>query len=499
MHAKRSVYIVTAVLFCSVSKATLNAAPPELAWMRSWNDGVLGYDQLKYIAADENGAYVVGMSSSAQPALDDVSIIRYDTAGEIAWERKYSGGDTRFDEPFDIALLSGGDLVVAVLSAGLSDTKIVLLRYDPKGNRIWENPWPVTGFLAHSMPLSMDVDAAGNVAVAGHYEDSYLLLVYGAGGSLLFDRTFGEKEQFFMAQDVAFTSADHIVVTGAGPGGFHSAAWNLNGDFQWSHIQPGDHGGVTGPCRIAADSSGNVIINGQPETFCGTHQNRTWKIDSNGTMLWERIHPEGKCASQTPRALAVGPNGDIIVGADAAATQSNEFGIDTIRFAGTGAFQWQRRFVEPSPTSSQPNRIVTDQFGNIFVAGVSTTIETRGWNNNLALLKYAPDGRLIWSVLYDSEMNDFAYDLSLGRDREIYVVGEGGLNNQFGTIIAKYDQIITPGDLDEDGRVDVVDLFQLLSRWGGCGQPCPPSCAADLNGDCDVNVSDLFILLANWG
>lgn len=58
---------------------------------------------------------------------------------------------------------------------------------------------------------------------------------------------------------------------------------------------------------------------------------------------------------------------------------------------------------------------------------------------------------------------------------------------------------ITPGDLDGDGHVNVVDLFQLLARWGDCSEPCPPSCAADLNGDCMVSVLDLFLLLSNWG
>lgn len=59
--------------------------------------------------------------------------------------------------------------------------------------------------------------------------------------------------------------------------------------------------------------------------------------------------------------------------------------------------------------------------------------------------------------------------------------------------------IFAPGDLNEDGHVNVTDLFQLLAAWGDCPQPCPPSCAGDLNDDCTIDVSDLFQLLANWG
>lgn len=59
-------------------------------------------------------------------------------------------------------------------------------------------------------------------------------------------------------------------------------------------------------------------------------------------------------------------------------------------------------------------------------------------------------------------------------------------------------QVLT-GDIDGDGVVGVADLLILLGGWGGCPQPCPPSCAADLDNDCQVGVGDLLIVLANWG
>lgn len=51
------------------------------------------------------------------------------------------------------------------------------------------------------------------------------------------------------------------------------------------------------------------------------------------------------------------------------------------------------------------------------------------------------------------------------------------------------------GDLNEDCRVDVMDLLILLLSWG----PCPHGCPADLNYDGAVNVLDKLILLGNWG
>ena len=41
-------------------------------------------------------------------------------------------------------------------------------------------------------------------------------------------------------------------------------------------------------------------------------------------------------------------------------------------------------------------------------------------------------------------------------------------------------------------------MRDLLAAWGGCADPCPPSCPADLDGDCNVGITDFLILLANW-
>jgi len=55
------------------------------------------------------------------------------------------------------------------------------------------------------------------------------------------------------------------------------------------------------------------------------------------------------------------------------------------------------------------------------------------------------------------------------------------------------------GDLDGDCMVGITDFLMLLSVWGPCDEPCPPSCPADLDGDCMVGITDFLMLLANWG
>lgn len=52
-----------------------------------------------------------------------------------------------------------------------------------------------------------------------------------------------------------------------------------------------------------------------------------------------------------------------------------------------------------------------------------------------------------------------------------------------------------PGDVNDDGVVNVFDLLEVLENWGACADPCP----ADLNGDGIVNAADLIQVVQNFG
>ncbi|UCD75238.1 MAG: right-handed parallel beta-helix repeat-containing protein [Phycisphaerales bacterium] len=56
------------------------------------------------------------------------------------------------------------------------------------------------------------------------------------------------------------------------------------------------------------------------------------------------------------------------------------------------------------------------------------------------------------------------------------------------------DECECPADLNNDGKVNIDDLFQILGAWGTCDE-----CPEDLNGDGKVNIDDLFIILGEWG
>ena len=53
-----------------------------------------------------------------------------------------------------------------------------------------------------------------------------------------------------------------------------------------------------------------------------------------------------------------------------------------------------------------------------------------------------------------------------------------------------------PGDIDESGAVNSVDLAAVLANWGTEGGKYP---RADVNSDGFINSSDLAAVLSEWG
>ena len=56
-----------------------------------------------------------------------------------------------------------------------------------------------------------------------------------------------------------------------------------------------------------------------------------------------------------------------------------------------------------------------------------------------------------------------------------------------------------PGDLDNDGDVDLNDLAALLAVYGTCAGDATYDPAADLDGSGCIDLPDLATLLAHYG
>jgi len=82
-------------------------------------------------------------------------------------------------------------------------------------------------------------------------------------------------------------------------------------------------------------------------------------------------------------------------------------------------------------------------------------------------------------------------------------VSNGGASGELAQLILPRPPQLCAGDIAPpgfgNGIVDVNDLLAVITAWGNCPAPCPPTCAADVNHDCVVNVNDLLAIITSWG
>lgn len=103
-------------------------------------------------------------------------------------------------------------------------------------------------------------------------------------------------------------------------------------------------------------------------------------------------------------------------------------------------------------------------------------------------LEYGPGGDL-----YVGNSNGVhRFDGETGEFIDVLVAtGDGGLSNPRGFV---FRYLGSPADVNNDGVVDIDDLFAVLAAWGPC-----TDCPEDVNDDGVVDIDDVFEVLANWG
>jgi hypothetical protein len=144
------------------------------AWIRRYDGPGNGTDSGRSLVVDgEGNVYVTGrVFVGGAGTRQDIGTIKYASDGTQLWVRHYSGGapsGSVSNAAAGIALAPGSGVYVAGFSAtGTSVTTydIATLRYDADGNELWARRYngPVDG---QDQPHGLATDAAGNVYITG--------------------------------------------------------------------------------------------------------------------------------------------------------------------------------------------------------------------------------------------------------------------------------------------------------------------------------------------
>jgi len=220
--------------------------------------------------------------------------------------------------------------------------------------------------------------------------------------------------------------------------------------------------------------------------------------------------PGGGCRIQVSEKLTFGPRAELTARPGA-----------RIRLAGT-----ELRFDQPDPAE-------VAGLGNLQLQAVSGVAQTlnfevackdlgpvaAGFQDNLALgaLIVGGDdvGQVVLLDFHDDQPDHAGAEalyveylvLKLGSvlmlgGRNLYykhLVDEGGIVLPGKDSLTQVAEFVHPGDVDDDGSVNIFDAFALNGAWGSSAGDPSYLASADFDGDGSIDQFDGFVMNQNWG
>ncbi len=189
---------------------------------------------------------------------------------------------------------------------------------------------------------------------------------------------------------------------------------------------------------IAVDSEGCVYTVGYSEGVGTESDVLTIKYDADGHELWLARYDGPHGDKDYGHGLALCPDGDIVVAGSSRDTLG-DFDLITIRYDSDGHEEWVATYDGPGSGEGLAYDIACDTLGGIYVTGYCWGGQSQ---EDAVTIKYAPDGTELWVSRYEGPVSgwDSGYELVLGRDGSVYVVGRSmGGYTSYDVLTIKYD------------------------------------------------------------
>ncbi|HKZ21803.1 MAG TPA: SBBP repeat-containing protein, partial [candidate division Zixibacteria bacterium] len=148
--------------------ATIKYSPAgDTLWVRRYNGPGNGHDEANALAVDGSGnVYVTGYSPGSGTG-PDYATIKYSPSGDTVWVRRYNGPFNHYDWAHALAVDGSGNLYVTGQSnGGGTGDDYATIKYSSAGDTLWVRRYNGPGN-GEDRAFALALDGSGNVYVTG--------------------------------------------------------------------------------------------------------------------------------------------------------------------------------------------------------------------------------------------------------------------------------------------------------------------------------------------
>ncbi len=428
---RKSFAITIAIMLLSFCINT-NAQQVNTEWVIN---NFTGYPVGVMIGLDNNdNVFVAGHSGD----FTKIITTKYDTNGNLIWERFYSVQDLGVAatwlsvDPFGNVIVTG---YPRTISSNPVETGLLTLKYDNNGNLLWDKL--ISGTWAFTVRSIVDLN--GNIYVTGRawqYTATYdfVTVKYAPDGTQLWFDTFDQNGGFHTPTSMELDLSNNLFITGGGQsGGLITVMYNSSGGRHWVKEETGTAGQ-----SIRVDGNGGIFITGSYyDVNTGTGNDiRLIKYDYSGNMLWQKFYDFGNY--EYGKLINIDSQSNIYITGYGAVSGGFFVGWLTSKYDSSGNLLWYNRFKENQSWEEYPYFASIGPQDEIYVTGNVGVVSGGTTYHGLETVRYNSDGSNPWVA----EVNQYAgigKGLVLGADQSLYGVG------MFYYSVIKYSQSIPTG------------------------------------------------------
>ncbi|MEO8146911.1 MAG: SBBP repeat-containing protein [Bacteroidia bacterium] len=377
-------------------------------WSRVYNNSTAnGSDKVFFVGVDGlNNVYISGTTDGGSINQNDILTQKYDASGTMQWTATYNNVlANQNEEPLGMSVDNSGNVYITGLSdkdsTAFTNDDIITLKYNTAGTLLW----------------SARINGVGNGTDRGSSITSD-----NAGNCFITGRTFTNN-----------ASADDVI----------TVKYNSSGGETWRNVYNRNGNNDRGEA-IAIDDSGNVFTTGRSSNG-NSYDFVLIKYNAAGLPQFTSFYSTTQ--DEYPSRIALDANRNILVAGQRDVDPSggtNNYDYQLVKFNPSGVQQWAQSFGNAANNAEDPNGLLTDASGNIYITGKSDVSTTAGVvANNYLTVKYDASGVLQWSAYFNGtavNSDDIAEGMVLDGAGNIYVAGGAqNLNTQKDGMVIKYN------------------------------------------------------------
>ena len=431
--------------------------------------GICKPDGLGYGTCE--GQVLPAIESCLAPGDEDCDGAALACTGDELWHRRF--GDAGAQAGAGVGTANGGAVIVGTFdgtvdfgggnltSAGGNDVFVASFDYAPQ--HLWSKRF---GDAGAQSATGVAVDKLGSVIVTGAFAGT----IDPGGGALT---SAGGNDVFVVKYDSAGTFE-------------WGKKFGNNGNQSANAVAVDGQGrvGIVGPFASAINfGGGNLTSAGSNDMFVAV-------FDKDGNHLWSKRF--GDAAAQVGKAIAFGPNGEVIVAGDNAGTI--DFGGGALTTAGGndvvvasfdagGTHLWSKQL--GNNAAQVASSVAVDSAGSVALAiTFAGTVDfgggalTSAGGNDIGVAKLTTDGMLLWGKRFGANGADVARSVTFDPFDAVVLAGDFSGTVNFGG-----------GNLVSAGGTDVVVLkldaggeHVWSRRAGDAGAQVAAGVASDTDG-----------------